>query len=161
MNARLWTEAQRGQGTMNLREGTRRLALLLGVAGAIAGGFASYVELQPVMRQRADHQRFEQLANSDVVQHERKDWFLVNLPPGYVPATSEVKASGIKTINWTKNLGIESIETEDGQTLYPTPAPSAWMYLLIAIFPIAGFFIPWGTIRAIGWVGVGFSQPST
>jgi len=27
---------------MNLKEGTRRLALLLGVVGAILGGFASY-----------------------------------------------------------------------------------------------------------------------
>jgi len=29
---------------VNLREGTRRLALLMGVAGAIVGGFASYLE---------------------------------------------------------------------------------------------------------------------
>ena len=31
---------------MNLKEGTRRLALLLGVVGAILGGFASYLVLQ-------------------------------------------------------------------------------------------------------------------
>ena len=57
---------------MNLREGTRRLALLLGVVGAILGGIASYLVLQPALEQRARHNRFEQLANSDVVKQERK-----------------------------------------------------------------------------------------
>jgi len=42
---------------MNLREGTRRLALLLGVVGTIFGGFASYMELQTVQNQRARHNR--------------------------------------------------------------------------------------------------------
>ena len=31
---------------MNFKEGTRRLALLLGVLGTIVGGFASYIEFQ-------------------------------------------------------------------------------------------------------------------
>ena len=74
---------------MNLREGTRRLALLLGVVGAILGGFASYLFLQPALEQRARHNRFEQLANSDVVKQERKcrllgypgGCSLIELPP--------------------------------------------------------------------------------
>jgi len=73
---------------------------------------------------------------------------------------SELNRWGIKTIHWTKDFGVESIETEDGQTLYPTPAPSAWLYLRIALFPIVGFLVPWGAIRAIGWVTAGFFQPS-
>ena len=57
---------------MNLREGTRRLALLLGIVGAIVGGFASYLELQTTLVQQASHNRFEQLADSDVVKQESK-----------------------------------------------------------------------------------------
>jgi hypothetical protein len=200
---------------MNLREGTRRLALLLGVVGAILGGFASYAELQSVLEQRARHNRFEQLAALDVVQQERKelqaepnDWqkvpddkwakyavksddtpqidaktgervanpqtaehgpwekypekstahkYYITDEDGTV-LTSQVWVGEVKTINWTmgKAYAVKSIETVDGQTLYPTPAPSAWMYLLVALFPILGFFIPWGAIRAIGWVGAGF-----
>lgn len=60
---------------MNLKEGTRRLALLLGVFGAIIGGFASYLELQTVREQRASYAKFEQLTASDVVQQERKNCF--------------------------------------------------------------------------------------
>jgi len=220
---------------MNLREGTRRLALLLGAVGAVFGGFASYMELQTVLAQRQRHNKFEQLARSDGAVQERNCMLgmlnrgctersslpypnskRISLPNGEVrdypidmtdeqigkllnkefpPKTkaSDVQSTQgpwqqyaggkqgqsadkpweeaakeyrarhsdfiggeIKTITWTKTYMIESIETQDGQTLYPTPAPSAWLYLLIALLPVLGFFIPWGAIRAIGWVGTGF-----
>ncbi len=163
---------------MNLREGTRRLALLLGVVGAIAGAFASYVEFQTILAQRARHNRFEQLAYSDVVQQARKridlsesgpsqnptpskfDWSAVRICPldsvDLSGCYTQVNNGGIKTIHWSKALEVESVETQDGQTLYPTPALSAWRYPLIALFPVLGFFVPWGAVRAIGWVGAGF-----
>jgi|GEM_PF-1357601 len=260
---------------MNLKEGTRRLALLLGVAGMIGGGFVSYVELQAVLSQRARHNRFEQLAHSYDILKERKcrllgydsGCFRIKLPPGatlveqapndwqtvpsgasqqmppqndewsqyevtppvrtrnskpapsakvylndngspissapssetptakamhsppkpkytiedspdpyaataepssgvptkfsseaVTPLASEVNMDGIKTINWSQGMDyrVESIETEDGQTLYPTPAPSRWLYLLIALLPALGFLVPWGAVRGIGWVGAGF-----
>jgi hypothetical protein len=162
---------------VNLREGTRRLALLLGVAGAILGGFVSYFQLQSTMRQRADHQRWAQLANSDAVKQakpnpddliaefmtlpkaERGQLFEQLAPEKQHALLAQIKArrkDGIKTINWNKSDGVESIETEDGQTLYPAPAPGAWSYVVIALFPLLGFFIPWGAVRAIGWVGAGF-----
>jgi len=76
------------------------------------------------------------------------------------PPTSRVNKGGIQTINWSRKLSVESIETEDGQTLYPTSAPSAWTFLLMVLFPILGFLIPWAAIRAIGWVGAGFTASS-
>lgn len=151
---------------MNLKEGTRRLALLLGVVGVIFGGFVGYMQLQSVLGQRARHVKFEQLANSDVVRQESKDvrshpgWLVSAYPPD--PSCNDncsvIQKSGIKMIHWTPNYGVESIETEDGQTLYPTPAPGWWAYVLIAILPVLGFFIPWGAVRAIGWVVTGFVQ---
>jgi hypothetical protein len=222
---------------MNLREGTRRLALLLGAVGAVLGGFASYTELQTVLAQRERHNKFEQLANSDVVRQEQRSWSLTlaytpdktievfrRLPenqqrdvygrltqkeqvdllaklnceplrpgdpataetrknlltdpkyPGWEtlpgiekddpyaclaessdPPISTVNRGGIKAIHWTKDLGVGSIETESA-FVYREPAPSAWMYLLIALFPVFGFFIPWGLVRSIGWVGAGFAE---
>jgi hypothetical protein len=123
---------------VNLREGARRLALLLGVVGAILGGFASCLELQTVLDQRVRHKRFEQFANSDVVKKERDRRF----PPparldqyaeepisgphnpkndaGYAAWPSEVNSEGIKDIYWSReDLRVNSIQTEDGQTLYP------------------------------------------
>jgi len=209
---------------MNLREGTRRLALLLGVVGALGGSFVAYLEWQDIQSQRTRHDKFEQLANSDVVKEQRKtlqspdpyasiakplaqsgnnDPFasiakpipqhgrakLSDItPPAKVylddngnpiattssstapstadsyaefqtPLSSEVNKGGIRTITWAAQSEVYSIETTDGQTLYPTAAPSAWLYLLIALLPLLGFLIPWGAIRSIGWVMTGFVQP--
>ena len=77
---------------MNLREGPRRLALFLGMAGTIVGGYGSMLALIDI----------------------------------------------------------------HGRT---TPS-SAWEYLCIPLCPILGFLIPWGAVRAIGWVGAGFVKPS-
>jgi hypothetical protein len=151
---------------MNLREGTRRLALLLGAAGAIVGGFASYTFLQDIQSQRARHDRFEIQAGSDVIQRLRKEHRESKDPFEANVKTVMPGCCGIKEIAWdTEHVwndasGIYSIETDSGQTLYPTPAPSAWLYLLTALFPVAGFVIPWGAVRAIGWVGAGFFHPS-
>ena len=68
---------------MNLKEGTRRLALILGAVGALLGGFASYMELQTVLSQRALHNKFERFANSDVVTQARADWVFARIPPDY------------------------------------------------------------------------------
>jgi hypothetical protein len=180
---------------MNLREGTRRLALLLGAVGAILGGFVSYLELQSILNQKERHARFELLANSDVLKQERS-FIQRTTPPIIAPeadaGSSEfdptqafialpenkksavllqlstetqtrlldqvrsLRLAGVKAIHWTQNLGVASIETDDGKTLYPTPAPNRWLYLLAAICPLLGFALPWGLIRAVGWVGAGF-----
>lgn len=186
---------------MNLREGTRRLALLLGVVGILVGGFLSYLQLQQILLQRADHKRFEQLASLEAVKHHSPQsiaakWEALNarertsalahmtseqkIKLGIVLALIEasdaglpqsdsppaelrrddvalgVDAGGIKTVTWNRKLKIESLEMEDGETLYPTPKPSMWSYGLIVILPIFGFFVPWGVVRAIGWAGAGF-----
>jgi hypothetical protein len=211
----------------------RRLALLLGVAGAIIGSFTSYVELQSLLNQRARHNKFEQLKASNVVQQVRNSWTLTlrftpdkaietfrklaenqqrgvfgsltseeqsdliaklkcePLPSGYPPTATTmenlfkipnhpgysldvkddpyacmaddgeppittVNKSGIKAIHWSKDLGIESIETQDGETVYAAPEPNKWLYLSATLFPLLGFVLPWGLVRALGWVGAGF-----
>jgi predicted membrane chloride channel (bestrophin family) len=147
---------------MNFREGTRRLALLLGVAGAILCCLFSLTQLQSLIRQRAEQKRFEKLANSQVVQQDRYD-LLADCVKQTTPKldlsaglSSHLHKDGIDTITWSNGCQISSITTEDGETVYPTPAPGAWSYVLIAVLPLLGFFIPWAVVRAIGWVGAGF-----
>jgi len=144
------------------------LALLLGVAGAIACGFVSYLELQEIQSQSARHNKFEQLATSDAVRQERKTLHSVTEYDAQGnPIRSDVNRDGIKTILWDKDhvwndaSGIYSIETDSGQDLFPTAAPAVWEYLLVVLFPGVGFLIPWGVVRAIGWVGAGFVSKSS
>jgi len=150
---------------VNLREGTRRLALLLGAAGVILGGFASYSELQTILELRASHNRFEQLAASPVAQQARRSLEIAcadghadnQCGDGHFVPMSEFDSGEIKTIYWSKDYQVGWIKTEDGQNLFSTtPAPAAWEYLLVALLPVFGFLIPWGAVRAIAWVGAGF-----
>ncbi len=149
--------------------------MLLGAAGAIVGGVFAYAQLQSTMRQRADHARFEQLASSQVTKEARdaaqQQYQYIRDEAGpagpweraaeeYRKQQADVNNGGIKTIHWGEGFAVASIETQDGQTLYPTPAPGVWSYFLIAILPMLGFFIPWGVVRAIGWTLAGFFQPA-
>ena len=86
---------------MNLKEGARRLALLLGVVGAICGGFVSYLEWQSISAERANHARFESLATSNVVEQLRKSqagWDTID------PKTRE-------RIGWDQQVGKGGIKT--------------------------------------------------
>lgn len=187
---------------MNLKKGTSRLAILLGVGGAIFCGFLSFAEMQSTMRQASAHRRFERLASSQVVQEDRKnirqainrdvpvptdngpvtvigpDNRTYHFPDGTDKAAAiryfklegigteqggvddPINRDGIKSVRWTKSFEIASIETMDGQTLYPTPVPSLWSYVLIATIPVLGFISFWVIVRAIGWVLAGFLQPA-
>lgn len=78
---------------MNFREGTRRLALFVGVFGAIAGGCGSYWELKGALQQKALHDRFERLAASDDVTGERKCRLL-----GYAGGCSQIKLPANATL---------------------------------------------------------------
>jgi hypothetical protein len=51
------------------------------------------------------------------------------------------------------------IETEDGNTVHRTDPPPLWTYLLAPVFLVLGFFVPWGTLKVLTWIGAGFSLP--
>ena len=149
---------------MNLKEGTRRLALVIGVLGVILGGYVSFLEILEVRSKLDRHHNFERLVALDPVQHICKDHKEDKQTGDWEVVSVEPNCCGIKKIVfdnehvWKDTSGIYSIETQDGQTLYPSPAPSIWEYFLIVLAPAIGFLLPWGTIRAVGWVGVGFVQ---
>jgi hypothetical protein len=87
----------------------------------------------------------------------------IDLSAGFVPLVPDSVASaarkeGIKSILWNKNLEVQSIEKEDGDVVIPAQPPSLWTYLLVVFFPVVGFVIPWGAIRALMWVGYGFTE---
>lgn len=146
----------------------RRLGLSLGALGVVAGCFASYFDLSSIMEARDRHKTFESLAASDVVRDVRKSW--ANMPPpppGYFPDSDTVNKNGIKTIHWDAkralsggNIEVAFMEMEDGATLYPVDLPAPWQYGLVFLFPVLGFFVPWGAIRAVTWIGQGFFQNS-
>ena len=168
---------------MSSKEGVRRLSLLLGLLGVILGGFVSYQEWNLVVTQKANHKKFEELANSEVVQRERNRRFQKDPITGVVLdmdikyLTSQKARDGefaafpsrilegeISEIEWNKDLQVSMIKTIDGEFLPSIEEPGASRYFLMVIYPAIGFLLFWGAARIVafigGWVVAGFKRPS-
>jgi len=90
--------------------------------------------------------------------HTKPPWKSFRPIPG---TTMLVNKGGIKSIIWAdSNFAIESIKTEDGKLFYKRDAPPFSMYLLHVSWPVLGFLVPWGAIRVITWVLLGFREGS-
>lgn len=168
---------------MSSKEGVRRLALLLGLLGVILGGLVSYQEWNLVVTQRTNHKKFEDLANSEVVQRERNRRFqkdpgtgvMLDMDIKYLTSQkardgefaafpSKILEGEISEIDWNKDLQVSMIKTIDGEFLLPIAEPGASRYLLVVIYPAIGFLLCWGVARIVGfiggWVVAGFKRPS-
>lgn len=180
---------------MNLKEGTRRLALLLGVVGAMCCALLSYFALEDALHQRTEHFRFANMA-SRIEQLGRQTqseypvyrdidsgelgWKMLDKYPQYwdwitgqsmqVPAVPkpweihDAEQALPKTRSWEDvpyDWRISGIKTPAGQIVYPTPEPGMGAYFLIVILPFLGFFLPWCSVRSIGWVSAGFIERDT
>ena len=75
---------------MNVREGVRRIAISLGVCGALAGGFGSYLVLQDLHDKRAQYEIFREPISSDAVAKLTNDWFVENAPDSFRPDNPQV-----------------------------------------------------------------------
>lgn len=178
---------------MNFSHGMRRLAIFVGVLGAVAGTFYAHRALHNVPAERYQYKVFETLAVSDVVKKEQT-WLLSartqskektpdydalakkyggvrGVPPGltaepitppvlpagfYRIVSTQVNSDRIKTIHWKPDYSVDFFEMQDGGYLFPGASPSGWLYLLWVAYPALGFVLVWGTVRAIGWVVIGF-----
>jgi hypothetical protein len=169
---------------MNVREGMRRLGLVAGFLGASAGAVVAYIQLQPLLARRAQYRTFQTLVSSPVVQKKIES---LNDPfdefGGYM-VSAEINQGGIKTIyfrphripsfeefkkQFKKQGGtptakasfsaadVSEIETDDSKTVDRTEPVALWSYLFIPVFPVLGFFLPWGAIKTFMWIGLGFS----
>jgi len=159
---------------------TRQNAMRAGVVGAILGAVVSVVGIRIVWIQNAQRLQFDRLASSSVVQQQRR---LVQAPAEAIPdpyaqqkesnalsaqpekesdsqsaPSNEVVLGYIKVIHWTRDYGVESLDMDDGRSIHPSPEPSSWVYFMIAMCPVVGFFIPWGGVRIFSGEGILFSQ---
>ena len=143
---------------MSSKEGVRRLALLFGLLGVILGGVVSYQEWNLIVSLKADYKKFEELANSEVVQQERSRRFQKDPATGvmldtdikylisqkardeeYADLPSRILKGEISEIDWNKNLQVSMIKTIDGEFHLPTQEPGASKRRLIVVYPAIGF----------------------
>jgi hypothetical protein len=193
---------------VNVREGSRRLALVAGFVGLGLGIIPASDKSNDVRKDIGDRQEFESLSkynpdsvfdlaseirsafpdsykdlsDSELVQRfsnkvrelsgrgESYDASLYTKVRGPddklylfpLRTTKEIAKAYFRrtpTIYYTKEGVISYIRTAEGRTLYNEAAPSKWMlYLPFGYFPLLGFFIPWGAVRTVAWVVLGFQK---
>ena len=155
---------------MNTREGMRRLGIVLGVLGGVLGGFFGYSDAQNLWNTRMTHRKFESIMALPTMQKVAKaDWVTVSggpvkPPEGYILTPSqggiiEVNLEGIKRVLTDKTGMVSSIELLTGETVRRTEPPTLQAYLAPLFFPVIGFLLPWGAVRVLTWVGIGFLEP--
>ena len=67
-----------------------------------------------------------------------------------------IDKGGIKTLYFSEGK-LTSIEKVDGNKLNADEvAPPLSEWLLLAIIPILGFVIPWGIVKTVAWIILGF-----
>jgi hypothetical protein len=160
---------------MDFREGMRRIGLALGVCGAVLGGFVGYYLVDSLNQQRAHHQEFERLLSSPSLARlfdERGGKTSIDIngnPIDFVPfSLQEVHKDGIRSVHFDEEAlardrkmlreRVDWIKTEDGRSVYRSERPALGWYILALAFPLLGFLAPWGLVKALTWVAMGFSR---
>ena len=119
---------------MNVQKGLRRLGLVVGILGGMAAGVVMVMLLDQTNTKRADFKKFELLV---AAQEEGKQIYLSDQTgePIYV-----VLKNG------------KSVSRPLGQP------PTLRDYLLPITLPFIGFLVPWGVVKAIRWILLGFTS---
>jgi hypothetical protein len=147
---------------MNIREGLRRLGIVLGITGMLAGVVVGYQIFAKVLEDRAKYKAFADLVHSPEVQGD------LEILDGFEPISTEFtkehpSKKGIHKVLYSKSKDgkhsvVSSFEMEDGAMLYRQDAPPLMAYVLPFTLPALGFAISWGLIRVLVWVGKGLRQ---
>lgn len=152
-------------GRMNIREGARRVGIVLGVIGMSGGLFVAWIEGSGIVQQRIDFRRFQTLSNLPQVAKS------VAMPPGGIRSAQisldpqDAQTTGIRTIHYFAGasqtaLELSYFEMLDGATIATNHPPSIDQYLSLPCLPVFGFLFPWGLVKTIYWVAHGFSSPA-
>ena len=71
-------------------------------------------------------------------------------------AVVSVNLGGIRRVIVDRAGDASSIELSSGETVQRAEAPRVRAYLILLLYPVLGFLLPWGIVRVLTWVGSGF-----
>lgn len=72
-----------------------------------------------------------------------------------------VRLDGVDQVTVDKTGLITSIDLSTGESVEKTDAPHIWAFLPLLLLPAIGFLVPWGLVRVMAWIAVGFFAPRT
>jgi len=157
---------------MNIREGMRRIAVVLGVIGGLVGLVMAGVVVSGTIDDAWQHFQYSRLISSAAIQDKlgHLDWFAQHR---YESDHLDIAEGGILRVHFGDGVGIEnhriyiatlehidSIETTDGTIVYRSKKSSAFRWigsmLALLVFPVIGYLLPTRTAKLLVWVGDGF-----
>lgn len=150
---------------MNVREGSRRLALLLGSLGLLGGIVASAMLAGDYVRGYKEHREFVRLQQlpevKQVLEAKSKEPIPSGNPWDLYAARNDIAALSqeVKQINFrdsTAGSAISSFETKDGRFVYDGGGIA--QFFVLPVLPILGFFLPYFVVTALAWVVIGFTK---
>jgi hypothetical protein len=145
---------------MNVREGTRRLALLFGYCGAIVGAFLAYSAITGV----SDYSDLGYVPAGAATSHgtaklsdiDETATAALNAPPTkWVPPERDqlVQGKAPATLDLPPAQPKQQLQRKDDRL----PIKN---YIVPLLFPACGFLLCWGTVRMLAWVAIGFKEPN-
>jgi hypothetical protein len=143
--------------TLNYRERPRKIAISLCLVGILAGGVVGELLRESMATATAaashQHQLFTALLNSPEVQAA-----LAAKASGDSPSANEMIA-----VNgpWARDLfwqdgRVAYFVLADGSFYFDSVRPPVWVFPMVLLCPVLGFLIPWGVMKGLSWMGVGY-----
>jgi len=150
-------------GRMNLKEGTRRVGIVLGIIGMFGGLSVAWLGGSEIMQQRADFRRFQtlsklpQVAKFVAMSFGGQRSAQIGLDP------EDAQTTGIRTVHYFAGasptaLELSYFEMLGGTIIAAKNPPSVDQYLALPCLPVFGFLLPWGLVKTLYWVAHGFSS---
>jgi hypothetical protein len=135
---------------LNYREKPRKIAVFLCLAGILAGGAIGEVLREWMVTATHDHIVFTALLDTQEVQAALAAK-RVDSPAG----NGMLRVNG----NWARDLfwqdgHVAYFVLADGSFYFDTPRPSKWLFPMVLLFPVLGFLVPWGLMKALSKMGV-------
>jgi len=141
----------------NVTEGFRRLALLFGLLGLVAGLVVAAVEASPAAAELKEYSRLNKL---------KKDFNIRSIYKVVDAQNAGVPEDMIFTVvaaheKWNTDAILRAgySKAEVLSVVKESPRAPIADLLAVVMFPLGGFFIPWGAVRSIGWMIDGFRKP--
>lgn len=150
---------------MNLSEGSKRLAVLMGVLGALVGSYWSVVITFDLVEEHNNYKLYSRLAATLAVKTAvaQRKLMVSKLPPNETIAddSENIQREGVDYVIFNENGSIMWIKPTIGEPVGATNGASFSEAILVPVLPAAGFFILWGLIKALAWVLIGFTKSAT
>ncbi len=137
---------------LNYRERPRKTAISICLIGILVGGVLGELLREYSARALAEtthqHLVFSALLNSAEVRAA-----LASKNSSSPNEMIQVNGPWARDVFWQDGHAVYFV-LADGSFFFDSNRPPVWLFPMVLLCPLLGFLIPWGVMKALGWIGV-------